>query len=309
MFQNLKKIGIIDNIDNKVRMEEIFMGTTNYIAIVKQLENGRFLISFPDFEGLSTTAETEENIQYIATEIIKVKLAELKKSNLEISVPKKITEVSKNLQAGEFTTYVFITEDTASKNIKNNKVVKETFKDVKVVKKDENIKKDLKAEKDNKSSNETFTNHLNKFDNFIVNDLRKSVPEGKEHLLSVSGSVLSIITSLVFPFYTITGIWSFGILGLHFFHLNIFYVILVVAFLILAALTIYASLSKNMLILQISTFINIGLFAICYILVFITALRDPFISMGTFKMVLYFISVILIYLGYSGLRALKNSDE
>ena len=35
------------------------MSITNYIAVVKPLENGSFLISFPDFEGITTTAETE----------------------------------------------------------------------------------------------------------------------------------------------------------------------------------------------------------------------------------------------------------
>ena len=276
------------------------MGTINYIAVVRQLENGRFLISFPDFEGISTTAETEENIQYIAAEVIKIKLTELKKANLEISVPKKITEVSKNLQVGEFTTYVFIEEDTTPKNVKNNKIVKDIFKNEKVIEKDGN---------NNKTNNETFMGNLNKFDDFIVNDVRKSVPEGKEHLLSIGGSILSIITSLVFPFYTFTGLWSFGVLGLHFFHLSIFYIILIIAFLILAGLTIYASLSKNMQILQISAFANIGLFAICYILVFITALGNPFLSMGMFKFVLYIISVALIYLGYRSSKAIKDSNK
>ena len=96
------------------------MSTTNYIIVIKQLESGKFLISFPDFEGITTTAEMEENIQYIASEVIKVKLAELKKAGVELSEPKKIIEVSKNLQAGEFTTYVSVTENTSAKNIKNN---------------------------------------------------------------------------------------------------------------------------------------------------------------------------------------------
>ena len=37
------------------------MATINYIAVVRQLESGKFLISFPDFEGITTTAETKKN--------------------------------------------------------------------------------------------------------------------------------------------------------------------------------------------------------------------------------------------------------
>ena len=49
------------------------MATINYIAVVKQLESGKFLISFPDFEGITTTAETEESIQDVAAGVIKTK--------------------------------------------------------------------------------------------------------------------------------------------------------------------------------------------------------------------------------------------
>ena len=31
--------------------------TQKYIAVVKQLENQKFLIKFPDFEGISSVAE------------------------------------------------------------------------------------------------------------------------------------------------------------------------------------------------------------------------------------------------------------
>ena len=84
------------------------MATINYIAVVKQLESGKFLISFPDFEGITTTAETEESIQDVAAGVIKTKLAELKKTNIEAPEPKKIAEISKELKDGEFTTYVAV---------------------------------------------------------------------------------------------------------------------------------------------------------------------------------------------------------
>ena len=273
------------------------MSTANYIIVIKQLESGKFLISFPDFEGITTTAETEENIQYIASEVIKVKLAELKKAGVELSEPKKIIEVSKNLQAGEFTTYVSVTENTSAKNIKNNKPVKETRP----------VKQKLESSRENDATEENFGTSSNKFDNFIVRDLKRSVPEGKEHFLGIGGAILSIISTLIFPVYTISGIWSLVFLGLHFFHLNIFYILAAIVFIALAATTIYASLNRNMQILQISTFANIGVFVIYYIVLFIVAIRDPFLSIGYIKFLTYLLSVVLMYSGYRILSDAVNS--
>lgn len=280
------------------------MSTTNYIIVIKQLESGKFLISFPDFEGITTTAETEENIQYIASEVIKVKLAELKKAGIELSEPKKIIEVSKNLQAGEFTTYVSVTENTSAKNIKNNKPVKESFKPIKETRP---VKQKLESSRENDATEENFGTSSNKFDNFIVRDLKRSVPEGKEHFLGIGGAILSIISTLIFPVYTISGIWSLVFLGLHFFHLNIFYILAAIVFIALAATTIYASLNRNMQILQISTFANIGVFVIYYIVLFIVAIRDPFLSIGYIKFLTYLLSVVLMYSGYRILSEAVNS--
>lgn len=280
------------------------MSTANYIIVIKQLESGKFLISFPDFEGITTTAETEENIQYIASEVIKVKLAELKKAGVELSEPKKIIKVSKNLQAGEFTTYVSVTENTSAKNIKNNKPVKESFKPVKETRP---VKQKLESSRENDATEENFGTSSNKFDNFIVRDLKRSVPEGKEHFLGIGGAILSIISTLIFPVYTISGIWSLVFLGLHFFHLNIFYILAAIVFIALAATTIYASLNRNMQILQISTFANIGVFVIYYIVLFIVAIRDPFLSIGYIKFLTYLLSVVLMYSGYRILSDAVNS--
>lgn len=280
------------------------MSTANYIIVIKQLESGKFLISFPDFEGITTTAETEENIQYIASEVIKVKLAELKKAGVELSEPKKIIKVSKNLQAGEFTTYVSVTENTSAKNIKNNKPVKESFKPVKETRP---VKQKLESSRENDATEENFGTSSNKFDNFIVKDLKRSVPEGKEHFLGIGGAILSIISTLIFPVYTISGIWSLVFLGLHFFHLNIFYILAAIVFIALAATTIYASLNRNMQILQISTFANIGVFVIYYIVLFIVAIRDPFLSIGYIKFLTYLLSVVLMYSGYRILSDAVNS--
>ena len=143
------------------------MATINYIAVVKQLESGKFLISFPDFEGITTTAETEESIQDVAAGVIKTKLAELKKANVEAPEPKKIAEISKELKDGEFTTYVSVKESFDFKstmtNLKDKEAVKETAKEM-----------------------------TNK-----VNDFVNNVPEGKENLFAIGGGILSIINTLL----------------------------------------------------------------------------------------------------------------
>ena len=243
------------------------MTTKNYIAVAKYLEDNTILLSFPDFEGLTTTADSEENIQNIAAKTIKSKLAELKNSNIEAPEPKKIMEVSKNLQEGEFTTYIPVTE-TPSFN---------TLKDV-----------------------------SNKVDNFINKDIKKSVPEGKEHFLAIGGAILAILNTLIFPVYTITGFFGFGGGGANFFQMNALYMLFGLAFLAFAGANIYASLNRDMKILQISTLGILGTFALCYLLVFITAITNAYLSVGIIKFILYAISVAVIYSGY---RILNNSNN
>ena len=68
------------------------MTTRNYIAVAKQLEDNTILLSFPDFEGLTATVDSEEKIQSVATEVIKNKLTELRKNNLDIPEAKKMKE-------------------------------------------------------------------------------------------------------------------------------------------------------------------------------------------------------------------------
>ena len=243
------------------------MTTKNYIAVAKYWEDNTILLSFPDFEGLTATADSEENIQNIAAKTIKSKLAELKNSNIEAPEPKKIMEVSKNLQEGEFTTYIPVTE-TPSFN---------TLKDV-----------------------------SNKVDNFINKDIKKSVPEGKEHFLAIGGAILAILNTLIFPVYTITGFFGFGGGGANFFQMNALYMLFGLAFLAFAGANIYASLNRDMKILQISTLGILGTFALCYLLVFITAITNAYLSVGIIKFILYAISVAVIYSGY---RILNNSNN
>ena len=252
------------------------MTTRNYIAVAKQLEDNTILLSFPDFEGLTAIADSEENIQNIAAKTIKTKLAELKNSNIEAPEPKKITEVSKNLQEGEFTTYIPVTETPSFNTLKDN----ETLKDV-----------------------------SNKVDNFINKDIKKSVPEGKEHFLGIGGAILAILNTLLFPVYTITGFFGFGGGGANFFNMGAIYILFGLAFLAFSGITIYGTLNRDIKFLQISALGISGVFILCYILVFIVALGNSYLSVGIIKFLLYLISVALIYSGYRILNSLNDSNN
>ena len=268
------------------------MATINYIAVVKQLESGKFLISFPDFEGITTTAETEESIQDVASGVIKAKLAELKKANIEAPEAKKITEVSKELKDGEFTTYVAVKESFDFKstmtNLKDKEAVKETAKEM-----------------------------TNK-----VNDFVNNVPEGKENLFAMGGGVLSILNTLFFAVVTVK-LPFFGNYSIGFFKglsevsdfskeaktsqfILIFSGIL---FLAMAGILIYSAFIKNKNFLKYSIFGNIALLVIFYIVLYVKlpgGEASKYISVSYFKILIYIISLGLAYLTY---RVLNKKEE
>ena len=268
------------------------MATINYIAVVKQLESGKFLIFFPDFEGITTTAETEESIQDVASGVIKAKLAELKKANIEAPEAKKITEVSKELKEGEFTTYVAVKESFDFKstmtNIKDKEAVKETAKEM-----------------------------TNK-----VNDFVNNVPEGKENLFAMGGGVLSILNTLFFAVVTVK-LPFFGNYSIGFFKglsevsdfskeaKNSQFILIFsgILFLALAGLLIYSAFIKNKNFLKYSIFGNIALLVIFYIVLYVKlpgGEASKYISVSYFKILLYIISLGLAYLTY---RALDKKDK
>ena len=268
------------------------MATINYIAVVKQLESGKFLISFPDFEGITTTAETEESIQDVAAGVIKTKLAELKKTNVEAAEPKKIAEISKELKDGEFTTYVSVKESFDFKstmtNLKDKEAVKETAKEM-----------------------------TNK-----VNDFVNNVPEGKENLFGIVGGVLSILNTLFLavvtiklPFFGNYSIGFFkGISGLADFikeAKNVRFILMFsgILFLALAGLLIYSAFIKNKNFLKYSIFGNIALLIIFYIVLYVKlpgGEASKYISVSYFKILIYIISLGLAYLTY---RVLNKKEE
>ena len=268
------------------------MATTNYIAIVKQLESGKFLITFPDFEGITTTAEKEESIQDVAVGVIKAKLAELKKANVEIAEPKKITEVSKDLKDGEFTTYV---------------AVKEMF----------DFKSTMTSLKDKEAVKETAKEMTNKVNNFVNN-----VPEEKENLFGMGGGVLSILNTLLFAVVTIK-VPFFGNYSIGFFKglsgitdfskeaKNAQFILIFsgILFLALAGLLIYSSFSKNKNLLKYSIFGNIAFLIVFYIVLYVKlpgGEASKYISVSYFKILLYIISIGLAYLTY---RAFDKKDK
>ena len=268
------------------------MATINYIAVVKQLESGKFLISFPDCEGITTTAETEESIQDVAAGVIKTKLAELKKANVEAPEPKKIAEISKELKDGEFTTYVSVKESFDFKstmtNLKDKEAVKETAKEM-----------------------------TNK-----VNDFVNNVPEGKENLFGIVGGVLSILNTLFLavvtiklPFFGNYSIGFFkGISGLADFikeAKNTRFILMFsgILFLALAGLLIYSAFIKNKNFLKYSIFGNIALLIIFYIVLYVKlpgGEASKYISVSYFKILIYIISLGLAYLTY---RVLNKKEE
>ncbi|AAL94911.1 HicB family protein [Fusobacterium nucleatum subsp. nucleatum ATCC 25586] len=268
------------------------MATINYIAVVKQLESGKFLISFPDFEGITTTAETEESIQDVASGVIKAKLAELKKANIEAPEAKKITEVSKELKDGEFTTYVAVKESFDFKSTMTNLKDKETVK-------------------------ETAKEMTNK-----VNDFVNNVPEGKENLFAMGGGVLSILNTLFFAVVTVK-LPFFGNYSIGFFKglsevsdfskeaRNSQFILIFsgILFLAMAGFLTYSAFIKNKNFLKYSIFGNIALLVIFYIVLYVKlpgGEASKYISVSYFKILLYIISLGLAYLTY---RALDKKDK
>ena len=269
------------------------MATINYIAVVKQLESGKFLISFPDFEGITTTAETEESIQDVAIGVIKTKLAELKKANIEAPEPKKIVDVSKDLKDGEFTTYV---------------PVKESF----------DFKSTMTNLKDKESVKETAKEMTNK-----VNDFINNVPEGKENLFAMGGGILSIINTLLLSVLSVKILFFKRKIGF-FYGLsdlselskdikNIQFILIFsgILFLAIAGFLIYSAFIKNKNFLKYSIFGNIALLIIFYIVLYIRLPKGvrEVVSLSYFKILLYIISIGLAYLSYNVLNKKEEVIE
>lgn len=274
------------------------MSMTNYIIVMKALEDGKFLITFPDFEGLTATADSEENIQSVATEAIKAKLTELKRNNLVIPEAKKMKEVSSTLNEGEFTTYVPVKEDFDFKAAMNTTMA--TLKDKESLKKGT---EDLKNK---------------------ANELTNNIPKGSENIFGIIGGVIAIINTFLVAVFSVK-VPIFGSYSIGFFKglgiladfskevkniqaILLFSGILFIAF---AGLLIYSSIIKNKNILLYSIIGNVIFLVIFYIILFVKlpgGEASEYISISFFKILFYLISLALAFVTYFALNKSEQSQ-
>lgn len=185
----------------------------NYITIVRVLEDGKFLLSFPDFDGLTTIADSEEDIQNTATETIKSQLVDLKTNNLDIPEAKKMNDVVSTLNEGEFTIYIPINEKievkAATAPLKNVELKKEKIEEPSL-----NKEEVLNEEKFNidvpkvettefKTTKTNLKNEKNKRKIKTISEAPKN--SGNSNFKAIAGifgligGILSIISTLILP--------------------------------------------------------------------------------------------------------------
>lgn len=274
---------------------------TNYIVVTKVLENGKYLISFPDFEGVTNTAETEETISTVAANTIKNKLAEMKKAGIDIPEPLKIKDVSPNLKEGEFTTFVSLTNFNFDfKNLSSSLPKKEALAD---------------------GAKEISEKVSEKVDNFINEDIKNKVPEGKENILAMTAGAISLISTLFIAVVSIK-VPFFGSFKINFFgglsefasfskeikNISTLLMFSGIIFIGLAALMIYSGYSKNREFLKYSIFSKIAFLLIFYITLMVKIPKEAskYISISSFKILLYLVSIAL---AYAALRLMKKDKN
>ena len=270
------------------------MSMTNYIIVVKALENSNFLISFPDFEGLTVTTDSEEKIQTVATEVIKNKLTELRKNNLDIPEAKKMKDIASTLNEGEFSTYIPVKENFDFKTTINNLKDKESLK---------------KGTEDLKNK---------------ANELTNNIPKGYENLFGIIGGAITIINTFFISIFSVIipifGNYSIGFFkGLGFLAdfskeaknaqaILLFSGILFIAF---AGLLIYSSIIKNKNILLYSIIGNAVFLVVFYIILFIklpVGELGKYISVSFFKIFLYLVSLALAFVSYFLLSKIEENE-
>ena len=270
------------------------MSMTNYIIVVKALENSNFLISFPDFEGLTVTTDSEEKIQSVATEVIKNKLTELRKNNLNVPEAKKMKDIASTLNEGEFSIYVPVKENFDFKTTINNLKDKESLK---------------KGTEDLKNK---------------ANELTNNIPKGYENLFGIIGGAITIINTFFISIFSVIipifGNYSIGFFkGLGFLAdfskeaknaqaILLFSGILFIAF---AGLLIYSSIIKNKNILLYSIIGNTVFLVVFYIILFIKLPGGEvgkYISVSFFKIFLYLVSLALAFVSYFLLSKIEENE-
>ena len=240
-----------------------------FIAVVKQLENKKFAIKFPDFEGISSVAEKEESIEKVASGMLRTKLQELKDEKLEIPVPMGIGEVQKLLKEGEFTIFI------SAKNVKNFSLpldkdeIKNTF---------DNLR--------DKSFKENIEKIRTKSEEIIKDKIGNNVKEENHYLIGVGGGVLFAISALL----PIVGahVPFFGNIRIGFFNLatledyndfidisgKIFMIRFVILLLVMSGLfTAYSAYTKKDFYFKSAVSMSVGLFIVTFMYVFFQMMK------------------------------------
>ncbi|MCI6152068.1 MAG: hypothetical protein MR673_02950 [Fusobacterium perfoetens] len=283
-----------------------------YIAVIKQLENGKFLIKFPDFERITGLAEKEEGIEKVATGILKTKLQELKDENIEIPTAKEIVEIQKTLQEGEFTTYITI-NNLIKFNI-NKENVKETFDNLRN-KSEEMLKGDFK---------ENVEKIYNKSEEFVKNKIGTNVKSENYHFIGVVGGILYILGAFMpfvganIPFFGKIrfGVTTLGRLkdfqGFVDISQQTFTIrFIVILFIMSGAFTAYSAYRKHKFYFKSGILISAVLYVMAFLYLFIQIMSidkeaRPYIGFSFAWIVLL---LGLISMGVSFILQNKNPDE
>lgn len=241
-----------------------------YIAVVKQLENKKYFIKFPDFEGVSGVAEKETSIERVASGILNTKLEELKFEKIEKPVPMKLLEIQKNLQEGEFVAFITLKDE---KNIVINKEnLKESFNNLQNKSK-ELLKSDFK---------ENVGKIYSKSEELVQEKIGKNIKNENHSMIGLVGGVLYFLSTFMpmigirIPFFgdmrigltNLSDIEEFGV------YVNgvsskIFMIRFVLILMMMAGLFVaYSAYKKQLFFLKSGIVMSAGLYGISFIYVF-----------------------------------------
>lgn len=280
-----------------------------YIAVVKQLENKKFLIKFPDFEGVSGIAEKEESIDRVAKGILNIKLQELKYEKIEIPAPMGIGEVQKLLQDGEFTTFVFTQDE---KNILNKDNLKETIGNIRE-KSEELLKGDLKE-------------NMGKLEDIVQTKIGENIKSENYNMIGVVAGVLYMLSALLplvsvkIPYYATM---RFGVLNLSDIEQismvldvsSYFFIIrfIVILMMICGAFVAYSSYKKSQFYFKSGIVLSVVLWGFSFIYLFFQMMRfEAPVREGmgfSFAWLGLFIAIILMGINFILTNKTKKVEE
>lgn len=237
-----------------------------YLIVTKQLEDGKFLIKFPDFKELLTVTEREENIEKVAKTLLKIRLSELKEEKLEFPTPKKLMDIQSDLGEKEF--ILQITIDGLEKNIIDKDILKENVENI-CNKTEEILKGDFKE------NIEKLCKHSEKI---VKERIAKKLDKESYGMFGVVGGILYIL-SLFMPFIAVdvpfwgkfrVSIGNFSNLGelrgIVPIEKQLFFIKLMVILMFMNGIfVIYSAYIKSQLYIQVSTLISIFLDILIYI--------------------------------------------